>query len=186
MRTDNELYRRLRALSCEALWKDAVASFDRASPRERMQQVAVVRAVGVVFSTSGTAAERAQARAWLCGLLGDPNEKVRRYAIAALPKFGADPGGEKELLALLETAASEREKQALCRALAKIGGAATLDAVAGGPGPLAHAEQKVKAELARKEKPSRIRTDRVFSGAAGPQLRLTRRGAVATARIATR
>ncbi len=172
MRTDNELYKRLRALSCEALWNDAVAAFDRATPRERMGQVAVIRAVGAVFSTCGTAAERARARSWLRGLLDDPNEKVRRYAIAALPKFGADPGGEAELLALLPTAASEREKQALCRALAKVGGAATLEAVAGGPGPLAHAEQKVKAGLARKEEPSRVLMDRVFSPVAGVRIHL--------------
>ena len=45
MKTDKELYRQLRALSREELWKNEVPRFDRAPPRERMERVAVIRAV---------------------------------------------------------------------------------------------------------------------------------------------
>ncbi len=163
MRKDNELYRRLRALPCDELWNGAVARFDRAPAEERPAQAAVIRAVGVVFSASGSAAQRAEARAWLSRLLRDPAEKVRRYAIAALPKLGAGPGGEEELLALLRTTTLEREKKALREALEKIGGTITLQAVAAAPEALAPAEQKVRAKVARTERPSAIRMDRVCS-----------------------
>jgi hypothetical protein len=44
-----EHYQRLRVLSCERLWTEEVPAFDRANARERLETVAVVRAVGVVF-----------------------------------------------------------------------------------------------------------------------------------------
>jgi 23S rRNA G2445 N2-methylase RlmL len=162
MRTDNELYRRLRALSCADLWSGAVADFARATPGERQERVAVVRAVGLVFSRSGTSAERAEARAWLRGLLGDPSEKVRRYAIAALPKLDAGADTEAALLALLRASANEREKKAILEALAKIGSAATLAAVAGdaAAGELVRTAQTVRARVVRKERPSALRLER--------------------------
>src|SRR5688572_19204154 len=98
---NKEQYQRLRALSCQRLWDEEVAQFNQASPRERADMVAVVRAVGVVFSASGSAEQKARARSWLGGLLSDPCEKIRRYAMAAIPKIGAGPVEETELLRLL-------------------------------------------------------------------------------------
>jgi 23S rRNA G2445 N2-methylase RlmL len=163
MKTDKELYRELRVLSCEKLWNDVVARFDRSPPEERIKRVAVVRAVGVVFSESGTAKQRAEVRSWLIRLLEDPSEKVRRYAMTALPKLGAGTSEEAALLSLLRTTTVEREKKFLGQALDKIGGTATLNVVAGVRGLLPQTEQKVKANVARSERPSVIRMDRLLS-----------------------
>jgi SAM-dependent methyltransferase len=112
----------------------------------------VVRAVGVVFAESGSPAEKQQARGWLRGLLSDPVEKVRRYAMAALPKLGAGEAEERELLSLMEKAAGEREEKALAQTLSRIGGKATLErGVAGQGGRLAVSVQRVRANVARKE-----------------------------------
>ena len=128
-----ELYRQLRAVPWQQLWTVEVARFDRAEARERFERVAVIRAVGVVFSESGPAAQEEEVRQWLRGLLKDPEEKIRRYAMAALPKIGAGAGEEAELLALLRTGTSERETKFLGRTLDKIGGEATLE-ILGTPG----------------------------------------------------
>jgi hypothetical protein len=85
MKADNELYRQLRELPPQQLWMEEVPKFDRLSPKERNQQVALVRAVGVVFSTSRNPEMKAAVKAWMVGLLQDPNEKIRRYATAAIP-----------------------------------------------------------------------------------------------------
>ena len=156
---DKELYRQLRTLSCEVLWKDEVARFDQAAPDERLERVAVVRAVGVVFSESGTAEQNAAARAWLVRLLGDPSEKIRRYAMNALPKIGAGPKEETALLSLLKATAIEREKKYLGQTLDKIGGKATLEVLGGARGLLMQTEQKVKASVARRQGPSVIRME---------------------------
>jgi len=163
MKTDKDLYHELRVLSCEKLWNEEVARFDRSTPEERIKRVAVIRAVGVVFSKSGTAKQKAEVRSWLVRLLQDPSEKVRRYTMTALPKLGAGPGEEEALLALLRTTTVEREKKYLSQALGKIGGKATLNAVAGDRGFLPQTEQKVKASVARKERPSAIRMDSLLS-----------------------
>ena len=102
-----ELYKQMRVLTCKQLWDDEVMRFDRATPQERMERVAVVRAVGVVFSETGTEEQKEKARTWLRRLLHDPCEKIRRYAMAAMPKIGAGPGEEAELLG---TAADHRRK----------------------------------------------------------------------------
>jgi 23S rRNA G2445 N2-methylase RlmL len=163
MKTDKDLYRQLRILSCEELWNDEVARFDRSAPEERIKRVAVIRAVGTVFSESGTAKQKSEVRLWLLGLLQDPNEKVRRYAMTALPKLGAGTSEEGALLSLLRTTTVEREKKFLGRTLDKIGGTATLDAAARVPGLLLQTEQKVKANVARRERPSIIRTDSLLT-----------------------
>jgi 23S rRNA G2445 N2-methylase RlmL len=161
---DKELYQRLRALPCDLLWNREVASFDRATPEERLARVAVVRAVGVVFSESGSAGQKEEAKAWLLGLLRDPCEKIRRYAMAALPKIGVGPREEAELLSLLRTTDLEREKKFLAQALDKIGGAATLETLAEGAVRLSpQTELKVKASVARAESPSTIRMEGVLS-----------------------
>jgi SAM-dependent methyltransferase len=172
MQSDQDLYRRLRAIPAEKLWSDEVPLFDRAPPRERQQKVALVRAVGVAFASSGTPAQKSAVRAWLTRLLHDPSEKIRRYAMAALPKIGAGAGEEKQLLALLTPATGAREKKSLGRVLEKIGGAATLDAVTQHPGLLPQTEQKVKAGLARAESPSAVRLDRVCTEFRGLRIHL--------------
>lgn len=172
MKSDKELYRQLRALPADKLWLEEVPRFDRATPRERMQGVALIRAVGVVMAESGAAEQKAAARAWLTRLLQDPSEKIRRYAMAALPKIGAGADEEGRLLSLLQTAPGEREKKSLGAALAKIGGAATLAAVTSAPGLLPQTEQKVKASLARAASPSTIRLDHVFTPRRGLRIHL--------------
>jgi 23S rRNA G2445 N2-methylase RlmL len=171
MKTDKELYHKLRVLSCETLWNEEVARFDRSSSEDRSKQVAVIRAVGTVFSRSGTAKQKAEVRSWLVRLLKDPIEKVRRYAITALPKLGSGPDEEGALLSLLRTTKIEREKKSLGQALEKIGGTSTLDAVTEVPG-LPQTELKVKASLARQEKPSTIRMDRLLSRLPGLRIHL--------------
>ena len=98
-------------------------------------------------------------KGWLRGLLRDPEEKVRRYAMAALPKIGAGAGEEAELLALLRQTTSAREEQALGRTLDKIGGEATLETLATGGGIAPRTEQRVKASVARRARPSRVRLE---------------------------
>jgi 23S rRNA G2445 N2-methylase RlmL len=163
MKSDKDLYQELRVLSCEKLWDDEVAKFERSTPAERIKRVAAIRAVGVVFSRSGTAKQRAEARSWLVHLLQDPSEKVRRYAMTALPKLDAGKNEERALLSLLQTTAVEREKKFLGQALDKIGGRATLNAVSGVSDLPLQTEQKVKAKMARTEKPSAIRMDSFLS-----------------------
>jgi SAM-dependent methyltransferase len=172
MNSDKALYRQLRALPAEKLWAEEVPSFDRASPRERMQRVALIRAVGVAFSSTGTSEQKAAVRAWLTRLLQDPEEKIRRYAMAALPKIGAGAHEEGQLLTLLKNPAGEREKKSLGQTLAKIGGSATLAAVTAQPGLLPQTEQKVKASLARAESPSTLRLDQVFTPGRGLRIHL--------------
>ncbi len=158
--TPKEHYQQLRLRSCEQLWTEDVPAFDRAGARERLEQVGVIRAVGVVFSESGTPGQREQARAWLRPLLHDPAEKIRRYAMAALPKLGAGAREEADLLSLLETPATDREKQFLGRTLEKIGSAATLAALAESTsGDLHRTAQKAAANLARGQNPGAIRLD---------------------------
>ena len=101
MKSDQDLYKRLRDLPKERLWNSEVPRFDAASPRERMQGVALIRALGTIFSRFGTDEEKAAVRAWLTALLKDPQEKIRRYAMAALPKIGADENAEAQMLRLL-------------------------------------------------------------------------------------
>ena len=173
-----ELYRQLRVLPWERLWKEEAARFDRAAPGERLERVAVIRAVGVVFGESGPAEEKEAVRRWLRGLLHDPGEKIRRYAMAALPKIGAGPEEEAELLALLRTMTSGREKKFLTQTLEKIGGPATLKFMENGEDDaLRQAEQKVKAGIARRESPSTVQMDSVLTDFAGLRIHLRgRRG----------
>jgi 23S rRNA G2445 N2-methylase RlmL len=155
MKSDQDLYKQLRDLPKERLWSEEVVRFDAASPRERMDRVAAIRAVGMIFGRFGTEEEKRTVRAWLISLLGDPQEKIRRYAAAALPKIGAGEEGEERMLALLRNTGEEREQRHIGRALEKVGGAATL--ALAGEGILPNlTEQKVMAGLARREKPAAI------------------------------
>lgn len=172
MKSDKELYRKLRLLSTETLWNDEVVRFNQSLPEERVKGVAIIRAVGTVFSKFGNAKQKAEVRSWLVHLLKDPQEKVRRYAMTALPKLGAGPNEEQALLDLLRTTTIEREKKFIGQTLEKIGGPATLNAVTEAHGLLPQTEQKVKASLARKERPSAIRMDRLLSGMSGLRIHL--------------
>ena len=170
--TGKELYRQLRAVPWEQLWTEEVARFDRATARERFDTVSFIRAVGVVFSESGPAEKRDEVRRWLRKLLQDPEEKVRRYAMAALPKIGAGAGEEAELLGLLRTGTSARETKYLGRTLDKIGGEATLEILAETGALPAQTEQKVRASVARSQSPSTIRMDSAVSDFAGLRIHL--------------
>ncbi len=168
-----ELYSQLRTLTCERLWNEEVPKFNRAIPGEREKMAALIRAVGVVFSESGAPEDRDRARPWLRALLHDPSEKVRRYAAAALPKIGAGEAEESDLLALLKGAESAREKKFVAQSLEKIGGKATLRQIGSTEAPIGlRTLQKVTASVARSERPSTLRIDRVLSEIAGLQIHL--------------
>ena len=169
-----ELYRQLRGLSWEKLWAEEVPGFDAATPAERAERVAVVRAVGVVFSESGPGELANEVRVWLRNLLNDPSEKVRRYAMNALPKVGAGREEESDLLDLLKKTRIDREKKFLAGALDKIGGEQTLAAT---QGLLPQTEQKARAAVARGGSPSSIRMGRMLEDFAGVTINLRgRRG----------
>jgi 23S rRNA G2445 N2-methylase RlmL len=110
-------------------------------------------------------------REWLAVLLRDPDEKVRRYAMAAMPKIGAGTKEESQLLAVLRTGGGEREKKFLTRTLGKIGGRAALQ-----EGLLEEAEQKVRASIARQESPSAIRIHGVLTNFHDVRIHLRGRG----------
>ncbi len=146
-----ELYKKLRCLPWQELWSVEVPRFNARSAEEREKTVAVIRAVGVVFAESGNPGDKGAVREWLWGLLQDPSEKVRRYAIAAMPKIGVGADDERKLLSVLRAATEQREKKFLTRTLGRIGGRATLEA-----GVTVDVEQKVKASMARRDAPSAI------------------------------
>ena len=77
--------------------------------------------------------------------------------------MSAGTSEEEALLSLLRTTTLEREKKFLGQALDKIGGTATLNVVTGVRGFLPQTEQKVKASVARRERPSVIRMDSLLS-----------------------
>jgi len=171
VKADNELYRQLRELSPQKLWLEEVPKFDRLAPKERNQQVALVRALGVVFADSRNPEMKAAVKAWMMGLLQDPKEKIRRYATAAIPKLGGDASSEQRLLDILQTTQVDREKRQVAAALEKIGGAETLKVVAGTGNPLV-SEQKLRASVARQESPGAVRLDAVLPKQAGLKLHL--------------
>ena len=162
MKADNDLYRQLRDLPAAKLWGEEVPKFNRATGKERAKQVALVRAVGVVFTNCSDPALKAQVKVWLQGLLQDPEEKVRRYAMAAIPKLGGDVESEKKILTILQTSTVDREKRKAGAALEKIAGEETLKAVGAGSAGLPLSEQKVRANVARRESPATIRIDTII------------------------
>jgi 23S rRNA G2445 N2-methylase RlmL len=170
--TTKDLYRQLRVLAWRPLWADEVGRFDRATPPERLARVAVIRAVGVVFAESGPAAQLDAVTHWLLRLLHDPAEKIRRYAMAALPKIGAGACAEAELLSIRRTTTNEREVKFLAQTLDKIGGTATLADLEEAGGFTIQSEQKIKASVARSQSPSAVQFDRVLPVYAGLRLHL--------------
>jgi 23S rRNA G2445 N2-methylase RlmL len=158
-----EIYQRLRTLTPQELWDHEIPLFDGASAKQRVAQVGLIRAVGTVFSRFGSELQKQQGKDWLLKLLRDPEEKIRRYAIAALPLLEAGPEVESAFLALLQATENEREKKYLGAALDKIGGRATLEMIESGVDFSSHTEHKVKASLARRQHPSRILLDAPFN-----------------------
>lgn len=169
MKADNELYRRLRTKDCTLLWAEDVAGLAKLVEPERSRRAAVVRAVGVAFAERGTEEQKAEARAWIRGLLDDPSEKIRRYAAAALPKLGDDAAAEQGLLSRLESADGERERKALAEALRKVGGQATLESPLARSLPLP--ESALRARAARGTSPGRAKLDGVLREPAGQRVR---------------
>ena len=166
-----EQYRQMRRLPWTKLWQVEVPRFNRATPAERLENAAVVRAVAVVFAETGAVGEKEAVRSWLLGLLGDPCEKIRRYAVAGLPKIGAGSREEGALLGLLDQTASPAEKKFVLEALEKVGGEATLEAIRHGNAPPG-LEQKLKAGTARQASPSAVRMERVLTDFTGTVLHL--------------
>lgn len=162
MKADNDLYRQLRELPAGQLWGVEVPKFNQATGKDRARQVALIRAVGVVFTHCSDPALKAQVKAWLKGLLQDPEEKVRRYAMAAIPKLGEDVEAEQKILTILKTSTVDREKRKAGAALEKIAGEETLKAVGSGAAGLPLSEQKVRANVARRESPATIRVDAIL------------------------
>jgi 23S rRNA G2445 N2-methylase RlmL len=175
-----EVYKQLRNEPWEALWEREVPHFDTGTAEERLARVGLVRAMGVVALEKATLEQRQLTRQWLTSLLQDPEEKIRRYAINALPKLGGSQESEKAVLDLLDEPANEREVKALSRTLNKLGGEATLEkleALHDSNKVLHQTEQKIKAQLARKEQPASIRLHAKIKE--GKKLRIhlrTRRG----------
>jgi 23S rRNA G2445 N2-methylase RlmL len=150
-----DLYKQLRRLTWEELWGKHVTAFNNADQVSRSQNAGLVRAVGVVFSETGPSSQVNEIAEWLRSLLKEPDEKIRRYAMAALPKIGAGSVDEEALIELLRKSdPPEREKKYLARALDKIGGKATLELAEELP---AQTALKVKASMAREAAPSTIR-----------------------------
>ena len=170
-------YARFRICSCRQLWEEHRPRFDRLTGRARLDDVGLVRAVGVVFAEHGSEQEKASVRAWMCTLLQDPEEKIRRYAINALPKLMSGPVEEQALLALLGRSTSEREKKSLTGALDKIGGRATLDLLDKNPGLSPITKQRIQANVARGEATGGVVMDRSLSDIRGLRIHLRgRRG----------
>ena len=156
-----EHYQQLRKLDCATLWSREVTAFDAASAQDRIQLVSVVRAVGVVFSESGSSDDKDLARAWLTALLNDPQEKVRRYAMVALPKLGAGALQEERLLELLDKTKSARENKIIAETLELIGGELTLRrSVLGQGGHTVRSAQRLQANIARSLGNGRLDFDR--------------------------
>jgi predicted RNA methylase len=159
-----ELYQELRTIPWIRLWQEEAPRFQQSSSEEKIRRVAVIRAIGAGFADADQPSLKEPVRQWLLSLLQDPSEKVRRYAMTALPKIGAGRTEERELLALLQKTHVDREKKFVGKALDKIGGSATLDLIRSQGSALPQlSEQRAKANLARQQKPSSIRLQATLS-----------------------
>ncbi len=158
--SDKELYRALRRLPLAELWAVHVPAFEAAEGAQRRRLASVVRALGVLGAESGEPDQIARARAWMHQRLQDPFEKIRRYAIAAIPKLRPGPEEETALLARLADPAAQSDQQALIEALEKIGTRTSLEALARSP---ARARQKILANVVRSEAPGRLLGDALCS-----------------------
>lgn len=172
MKADNELYRQLRDKPCARLWQEDVAAFDRLAEPERTRHAAVIRAVGVAFAARGTDEEKARAARWLNDLLADSSEKIRRYAMAALPKLGDDPAAERRLLGILAAPVGDRERRRATEALEKVGGEAALEAARRDPAAVSLDPGRIAARVARRADPGSVNLERVLPRFAGLRIHL--------------
>lgn len=155
--SSNDLYKQLRKLPARTLWQDEVPKFNALSSAQREKSVAVIRAVGVRFKNAEDEVSKQTVLQWLLELLEDPSEKIRRYAITAIPKVGGSGGlAETRLLSMYQCSSIEREKQAIAEALSKIGGEATT--LVAHPGSLLD-DHRIRARVARRQSPSAILLD---------------------------
>ena len=175
-----KVYQHLRSQSWDVLWLQEVPLFDAGTAEYRLAQVGLVRAIAVVALERATQAQRVQARQWLMKLLADPQAKVRRYAVVALPKLGGSLESEAALLALLDQPQPATELNYLSRSLEKIGGEPTLEKLQQleqADGALKQTEQKIKAQLARREPSARVLLNVKIRHTRGLRIHLrTRRG----------
>ncbi len=175
-----EVYKELRTQSWDDLWHVEVPVFDGGSPEYRLARVGLVRAIGVVALKKTTQEQKALTKQWLIGLLQDPEEKIRRYAMAALPKLGGNEETERALLDLLDGEPDEREVKHLSRTLDKVGSEATLEKLQELGEDLEfhqQTEQKVKAKLARSQESSTVRLNAKLTKTRRLRIHLrTRRG----------
>ena len=172
-----EDYKTLRKLPLRKLWDEEVPCFNALPVVERFAHTGLIRAVGVVVAESGSAEEKAGARAWLVSLLCDPDERIRRYAINALPKLGSGRVEEAAMLQLLDAPGSELEKKYLLQALDKIGGRATLEAPDISRSLPTITRQKIQANVVRQEDAGTVLMEGVLADLRGLRIHLRgRRG----------
>lgn len=152
------LYQQLRALSWEELWAREVVAFEQTEGAERARRAPLLRAMAVL-AAGRSAPDQQKAVAWLRPWVGDAEEKVRRYALAALTKLEEVSAPENLLLSAIENSRTEREKRHATNLLTPRAGAASLAAVAsvaalsGGPSPL---RQRALSNVARDSSPGKI------------------------------
>jgi 23S rRNA G2445 N2-methylase RlmL len=183
----NESNQRVRAhyialsqLDCDTLWDHATA-FDQATPADRLKTVSVIRAVAVVFAQTGTSKQKDMARRWIRSLLEDSSEKIRRYAVQALPKLGADHHDEKALLSLWERPTSEREQRAVTRTLERVGGIQTIQRTGSCESLDARpAQQRLKANVARSSGSGKLALEAPLTDFSGTRLLLECRSGLET------
>lgn len=172
------VYQKYRVFPLAKLWSEDVPRFNQATAEERLADLGLIRAVGVVAAETGSMEEQRSVREWMKGLLQDPEERIRRYAINALPKLGSGQEEEKAVLALIGQAEGGNESKFIAKALDKIGGEATLEFLGknGEALPL-RTLQKVTANSARSQSATVVRMDAAVSVMEGLQVRLRgRRG----------
>ncbi len=170
-----DAYARYRSATRKELWETEIPRFNQLQASDRLNEIGLIRAVGVVFAARGSTEEKKTVREWMVHLLTDPEEKVRRYAINAIPKLDAGEKEEEALLSLWEHTTSDREKGYVRLALEKIGGSRTLETLR------AHSEHtlpvRVLANIARHAGSGRVTTDHIVSDLRGIRIHLRgRRG----------
>ena len=174
--TAKELYSQLRFAVGTAL-EGGGGALRPGRAWERMERVAVIRAVGVVFSESGAAEQKEAVRAGCGACCVIP---ARRYGVrdGGAAQNRRRPGGGSRIARLAADNRFRAERKFLTQTLEKIGGTATLKIMEKGEDDfLRQTGQKVKAGIARRESPSAVRMDGVLADLAGLRIHLRgRRG----------
>lgn len=158
----DDAYARYRLLHRRELRALAQNHFPTLSPDRQRAEAGLIRAIGAIFGQHGTPEEKSWARAWLLPLLRHPEEKIRRYAILALPKLDSGPTEEIALLHLLERDPGPRERAHLTAALEKFGANTTLHWLRLHPHTLPLDPARLQANAARTTHPSGPELDRTL------------------------